>query len=83
MDLHQNARSCPASRAVLIERVTKLGWTVREAAEASGMSERRAYVWLARYRAEGETGLRDRSSRPRRVPRRTRIDRVERALVLR
>ena len=24
MDLHQNARSCPASRAVLVERVRKL-----------------------------------------------------------
>ena len=83
MDLHQNARSCPASRAVLVERVTKSGWTVREAAVSLGMSERRAYVWLGRYRAEGQAGLRDRSSRPHRTPQRMPLDRLERVLALR
>ncbi|HUK13834.1 MAG TPA: leucine zipper domain-containing protein, partial [Thermoanaerobaculaceae bacterium] len=83
MDLHQNARSCPASRVVLVKRVRELGWTVRSAAAAVGMSERRAYVWLARYRAEGEEGLQDRSSRPRRMAHRVPADRLERALVLR
>jgi len=83
MDLHQNARSCPASRAVLVERVTKSGWTVREAAVSLGISERRAYVWLARYRAEGQAGLRDRSSRPHRTPQRMPLDRLERVLALR
>jgi len=83
MDLHQNARSCPASRAVLVERVMKQGWTVRAAAGSVGMSERRAYVWLRRFRAEGQGGLRDRSSRPHRIMRRTSPSRVERALVLR
>jgi transposase InsO family protein len=83
MDLHKNARSCPASRAVLVERVTELGWTVRAAAEALGMSERRAHVWLARYRVEGEVGLQDRSSRPHRVARCLATDRLERVLVLR
>jgi transposase InsO family protein len=83
MELHQNARSCPASRALLVERVTRQGWTVREAAEVIGMSERRAYVWLARFRAEGAAGLRDRSSRPHCVPGRTARECVGRALVLR
>jgi len=83
MDLHQNARSCPASRAVLVERVTQSGWTVREAAVSLGISERRAYVWLARYRAEGQAGLRDRSSRPHRTPQRMPLDRLERVLALR
>jgi transposase InsO family protein len=83
MDLHQNARSCPASRAVLVERVTKQGWSVRGAAESLGMSERRGYAWLARYRVEGEAGLQDRSSRPHRIVRRMANDRLERALVLR
>lgn len=83
MDLHQNARSCPASRAVLVERVTKSGWTVRKAAVSLGISERRAYVWLARYRAEGQAGLRDRSSRPHRTPQRMPLDRLERVLALR
>jgi len=69
MDLHKNARSCPASRAVLVERVMALGWTVKGAAEAQGLSERAAYRWLARYRQEGPAGLMDRSSRPKRVAR--------------
>lgn len=69
MDLDQNARSRPASRGVLVERVTKQGWTVRGAAESLGMSERRAGVWLARHRAEGDRGLQDRSVRAHRVPR--------------
>jgi transposase InsO family protein len=83
MDLHQNARSCPASRALLVERVRRQGWTVRAAAKASGMSERRAYVWLRRFAAEGPAGLRDRTSRPHRIPRRTSKGKVERALALR
>jgi transposase InsO family protein len=83
MDLHKNARSCPASRAVLVERVLGQGWTVGEAAESIGLSERRAYVWLGRFRVEGEAGLQDRSSRPHRVAGRTAARRVDRALVLR
>ncbi|TAM44345.1 MAG: hypothetical protein EPN53_16850 [Acidobacteria bacterium] len=68
MGLHRNARSCSASRAVPVERVAKLGWTVRAAAESLGMRERRACVWPARFRTEGEVGPQDRSSRPRRWP---------------
>ena len=44
---------------------------VREAAKAQGVSPRTAYKWLRRYREEGEAGLFDRSSRPRRSPRHT------------
>jgi transposase InsO family protein len=68
MDLHENARSCPASRALLVRRVLEEGWTVRDAAEAVGLSGRSAYRWMARYRSEGPSGLEDRSSRPHRVP---------------
>ena len=83
MDLHQNARSCPASRAVLVRRVVEEGWRVKDAAAAIGISERSAYGWLGRYRAEGVAGLVDRSSRPRRVPRRTAGERIERVVALR
>jgi transposase len=38
---------------------------------AAGVSERTAYRWLARGRCEGEAGLRERSSRPHRIPHRT------------
>jgi transposase InsO family protein len=83
MDLHQNARSVPASRALLVERVTAEGWTVQEAAEALGLSERSAYRWLRRYRECGLAGLQDRSSRPHRIPRRLGKEDQDRLVVLR
>jgi len=83
MDLHKNARSCPASRALLVKRVLEQGWTVRQAAEAQGLSERSAYRWLARYRAEGLTGLLDRSSRPHNIPRKTPQKQLKRIVSLR
>lgn len=70
MDIHQNARSCPASRMLLVSRI-RSGSSVFSAAEAAGISRRTAFKWLGRYRAEGEAGLLDRSSRPYRMPRKT------------
>ena len=64
MDVHKNARSCPASRALLVKRVREQGWSVREASEAAGISDRRAREWVRRAVA-GEP-LTDRSSRPHR-----------------
>ena len=64
MDIHKNARSCPASRALLVRRILEEGWSLRAAAEAAGLSERTAYKWLARYRKAGLEGLEDRSSSP-------------------
>lgn len=80
MDIHKNARSCPASRALLVRRVTEMKWSVAEAAEAAGLSKRSAYKWLQRFEAEGLSGLADRPSRPRRCPTRTR-DSVRRRVV--
>jgi transposase InsO family protein len=68
MNVHSRARTCPASRALLVQRIREECWAPAEAAEASGVSVRTAYKWLARYRDEGLAGLRDRSSRPRRMP---------------
>jgi transposase len=67
MRLHRNARLTPAGRFLLCQRVREEGWTVAEAAEAGGCSERTAYKWLARFRDEGRAGLEDRSSRPHRI----------------
>jgi transposase InsO family protein len=67
--LHGNARLTPAGRELMCRRVRDGGWTVEEAAEAAGCSERTCYRWLARYDA-GEA-LDDRSSAPHRVPGRT------------
>jgi transposase InsO family protein len=68
MNVHSRARTCPASRALLVQRIREECWEPAEAAEACGVSVRTAYKWLARYRDEGVPGLRDRSSRPRCMP---------------
>jgi transposase InsO family protein len=57
--------------------VLEQGWSVTEAAQAAGVSGRTCSKWLARHRAEGQLGLVDRPSIPRRVPHRTPEDRVE------
>jgi transposase InsO family protein len=57
--------------------VVDQGWTVAAAAASAGVSVRCARKWVGRYRLEGESGLRDRSSRPRRVANATPIERVE------
>jgi transposase InsO family protein len=64
MNVHKNARSCPASRALLVKRVRECGWSVRAASEAAGISDRRGREWIRRSDA-GEP-LVDRSSKPRR-----------------
>ena len=46
------------------------GWPAGHVAEQLGISRATAYKWVRRYRAEGEAGLLDRSSRPHRSPRR-------------
>jgi transposase InsO family protein len=71
MKLHANARTCPNSRRLLVKRIEEEGWSLRAAAEAAGLSERSARKWRARFRAEGEQGLLDRSSAPKRIPHRT------------
>jgi transposase InsO family protein len=83
MKIHANAKLGPKGRLVICRRVTEHGWSLAEAAEAAGVSERTAGKWTRRYRAEGETGLLDRSSAPRRVANVTPPDRVEAIAALR
>jgi transposase InsO family protein len=83
MKLHGNARTCPNSRRLLVDRVSDQSWSIEAAAEAAGVSERTAYRWLARWREEGIEGLSDRSSAPRRIPHRTPADRVQAIAALR
>jgi transposase InsO family protein len=77
MKLHANAALSWQGRRRLAQRVVEQEWTLTAAAEAAGVSVRCARKWVGRYRAEGEVGLRDRSSAPRRVANRTAADRVE------
>jgi transposase InsO family protein len=68
MNSHKHARLTASGRALLASRILERGWTVRQAAEAAGVSLRTAYKWLARFKAEGLAGLGVRSSRPHHCP---------------
>jgi transposase InsO family protein len=76
MKLHANARTCPHSRRLAVDRIGREGWTLMAAAEAAGVSVRTVSKWRRRYRAEGEQGLLDRCSAPLLVPRRTCEERI-------
>ncbi len=65
---HTKARLTPFGRRLLVDRIEQLGWPVAHAADAAGVTRQTAYRWLRRWRAEGEAGLDDRSSRPHRCP---------------
>jgi len=83
MRLHGNAALSWSGRRRLAERVLVERWTRKAAAEAAGVSVRCARKWVARYRAEGEQGLHDRSSAPRQVANRTSQERVQVIVALR
>lgn len=77
---HRNARLTFHGRRLLVVRVREIGMPVAHVARAMGVSRQCAHRWLARFDAEGEAGLHDRSSRPRRMPTRT-SDEIERVVV--
>ena len=71
MKVHGNAKLHPNGRLLMCQRVIEQGWSLTEAAEAAGVSERTCSKWLSRFRSEGRAGLLDRSSAPKRIPHRT------------
>jgi transposase InsO family protein len=83
MKLHRNAALSWSGRRRLAQRVVEEGWTLKAAAEGADVSVRCTRKWVARYREEGELGLRDRSSAPKRVANRTSQERVEAIMALR
>ncbi len=83
MKLHGNAALSWSGRRRLAERVVEQGWRLTAAAEAAGVSVRCARKWVGRYRFEGQRGLYDLSSAPRRVANRTPADRVAVIVALR
>ena len=83
MKLHANARTCPHSRRLAVDRVGRDGWTLAAAAEAAGVSVRTVSKWLRRFRLEGEEGLLDRCSAPASVPLRSGEGRVAAIAALR
>jgi len=62
---HASASLTPRGRRLLVDRVSS-GWTITRAAQAAGISRQTGSKWVARFRAEGETGLVDRRSVVRR-----------------
>ena len=83
MKIHGNAKLHPNGRLLMCRRVIEQKWSLTEAAEAAGVSERTCSKWLDRYRSEGEAGLLDRSSAPRKVANRTEEARIEAIAALR
>lgn len=75
MNTHENARLTPSGRALLAERVSR-GWTGQAAADAAGVSLRTARKWIGRHQRGGERKYHDRSSAPRRCPRKTSAERT-------
>ena len=67
MDSHENARTTPHSRRLIVQRLHQ-GQTVEAVAAAFGTTPRTVRKWRDRFATEGEAGLRDRSSRPHRSP---------------
>src|SRR5918999_1053847 len=70
MNIHKNARLTFARRIEMVQSIVERGLTPVAAAAEAGVSAPSARKWLGRYLAQGEAGLKDRSSRPKRSPRR-------------
>ncbi len=83
MDLHANAALTLNQRRRLARRVCTDGWRLADAAQAGETTTKTAQKWSARYRAEGDAGLLDRSSAAKRVWNRTPADRVAAIVALR
>ena len=83
MTLHRYARTSPNSRRLIADRVLGGGWTLAAAAEAAGVSVPTARKWVRRFREQGDAGLGDRSSAPKRIPHRTPPERERAILSLR
>jgi len=71
---HRNARLTFHGRLILVQRVLDEGRPVAHVAKELGISRQCGHRWINRFHLEGEAGLHDRSSRPRRSPTRTGSD---------
>ena len=79
---HANARTTFHGRTLIVERWLA-GWRQAHIAAAMGISRKCVRTWIARFVAEGEAGLIDRSSRPHTSPRRTAAEVEDRIVELR
>ena len=70
---HRNAPLTPEGRRRLCERVDR-GRPICHVAAEAGIARQTLGYWYARWVREGEAGLQDRSSRPRRSPHQTPVE---------
>jgi len=66
---HSSAKLTPYGRTLVAQRVVEMGWSVKAAADAAGVSRQTVYRWVSRYIEDGLEGMRDRSRAPRNRPR--------------
>jgi transposase len=71
MNSHRNAPLTPKGREAMVRSVVKGGLSQADAACQFNTTPRTVAKWVARFRAEGVDGLRDRSSRPHSLPSQT------------
>ena len=64
MDTHKNAPLTPKGREYMVRSVVDCGLTKAAAARQFNTTPKTVAKWVARFRAEGVDGLRDRSSKP-------------------
>ncbi len=83
MDYNHHARLTMLGREGLAKSVMEGRLSLREAAAERGLSRQSAGKWVRRYREAGVEGLQDRSSRPRRSPRSTSKELIQRVEQLR
>ncbi|MBU1492739.1 MAG: IS481 family transposase [Actinobacteria bacterium] len=69
--LHPNAPLTPEGRRRMVGWVVDAGWSVTSTAERFQVDPKTVRKWRDRFLADGDAGLWDRSSRPRRSPNRT------------
>src|SRR5438094_1223839 len=71
MDTHKNAPLTPKGREAMVRSVIDGGLSEAATARQFNTTPKTVAKWVARFRAEGVAGLRDRSSRPLSLPSQT------------
>ena len=83
MNIHNNARLTPLGRERLVRMMLRRGKHRRPPHGRQAFARARRASGSPRVKAEGLTGLRDRSSRPHRLRRPTPVTSVDRIIALR
>lgn len=68
--IHAKARTCPHCRALIVSRVLDDGQSPSSVARDFRVTSPTVRKWIRRFQSDGATGLDDKSSAPRSVPRR-------------